>query len=374
MERLIGEVSATEALATTLNDELVDLVGDDAKLRADLAATSERVAELERSLVTEEAELTELAARLTEIRTALRAQERELGTVLAALQRMGLRPPPALVADGGSVAMVRGAIALNATVPMLAAASEALSLKLMEADRLARQERDKWTRIRGNLNTLVEERARLAGLREELERRRALSVYERDQAVASLARLTEEADSVRELLNGLERGAPSTPVAGRDFAARRGNLAYPVAGRPVGHYGDPLPAGGLSEGLLLSALPGSTVFAPMPGTVLFSEPFRSYGNVLIVDAGDGYHMLLVGLNEVFTSAGSTVETGAPLGRMGETAPRATLALGRVTTDESESVAGRERPTLYVELRKDGSAFDSHGWWRDADRKSGRTVE
>lgn len=360
-ERLRREREAAEARAAALGETLVDLAGDDAKLRADYEAVGARLSQLERTLVAEERALAAILARRRDIAAELAGEREDLAVLLAALQRMGRRAPPALLAHGEPVSVVRGAIAANAALPALQSAAGRLAETLTEAERLAAEARDKSTRIRDNLSEVGEERVRLEGLREELERRRALSVHERDQAAATLVRLSEEAASVDDLIAALERGEVRSAPPSRDFAARRGRLDFPVAGSVIGRYGDALAAGGIAEGLSLEALPRSTVFAPMPATVIHAAPFRSFGNVLILNAGDGYHMVLAGLSDLHVEAGETVETGAPLGRMGRTAPRATTAVRG--TSGNGGGAGEGRPTLYVELRRDGAAIDSHGWWR-----------
>jgi septal ring factor EnvC (AmiA/AmiB activator) len=129
-----------------------------------------------------------------------------------------------------------------------------------------------------------------------------------------------------------------------------------------------MPTGGTLEGRTIAALPQSTVFAPMPAKVVYSAPFRGYGTVLILDAGDGYHMVLAGLSESFVSPGEDVGAGAPLGRMGRQSGRSAAVAAGVN---GSKLLGA-RPALYVELRKDGSAIDSHGWWRAASVSGGRT--
>lgn len=372
LDRLRDEVAAAAERTRALDDTLIDIAGDDAKLRERLDAAGARVAALEQRIAGGEQELAALTERQAAIRNELAARRRELGTVLMALQRMGRRPPPALmVGEGGPVGVVRGAIALNTMLPILDSDAANLTRMLTEASRLAEAERGKWKQLRADLERVGDERARLTALREELDRRRAVSLYEREQATAELARLTERAESVAELIDGLARGDVERVPPSRGFADRRGTLALPVAGRVVSRFGDPTQAGEVAEGDTLVALPESTVFAPMAGTVLFSAPFRSYGRVLILDAGDGYQMVLAGLAEAFVSPGDVVRTGAPLGRMGKSGGRTTFGVGIVAgSDGAESL--RDRPALYVELRKDGSAIDSHGWWRSASLQGGRT--
>jgi len=388
LDRLREETAATEARASDIGDTLVDLAGDEARLRQRLDETGQRIATLERRIADDEAALDTLTEEQAGIRHELAQRRRELAVVLMALQRIGRHPPPALFAGGrGPTDVVRGAILLNAAIPGLDAEARALARTLSHAARLAEEEQTRWARLRSDLEAVEAERERLRALVDELERRRALSLYERDRASAELARLAEEAQNVEALLARLSqdgsgaasasvrRGAGSAPAgagsrgdSGVRFPARRGNLPAPVAGTVVGRYGDPTRVGGIAEGRTIAALPESTVFAPMPATILYAAPFRSYGHVLILDAGDGYHMVLTGMAESFVEAGARVAAGAPVGRMGDGPQRSALAPDLNEADALPSA----RPLLYVELRQDGRSIDSHGWWRDTDPDRGRT--
>src|SRR5690606_5920606 len=100
--------------------------------------------------------------------------------------------------------------------------------------------------------------------------------------------------------------------------------------------------------------------APADGNVLYAGPFRSYGQLLILDVGDDYHVLLAGMAGISVAAGQSVLAGEPVGAMGET--RIASALAASGTNLA--------PELYVEFRKDGKPIDPAPWWTD--RLSGRT--
>ena len=102
------------------------------------------------------------------------------------------------------------------------------------------------------------------------------------------------------------------------------------------------------------------VTAPADGSVLYAGPFRSYGQLLILNAGDGYHVVLAGMNRINVALGQSVLAGEPVGAMGE---------ARVASSSASS-GGNRAPELYVEFRKDGKPVDPAPWW--AERLSGRT--
>jgi septal ring factor EnvC (AmiA/AmiB activator) len=101
------------------------------------------------------------------------------------------------------------------------------------------------------------------------------------------------------------------------------------------------------------------VTAPADGSVLYAGPFRSYGQLLILDAGDGYHVVLAGMSRINVALGQSVLAGEPVGAMGE-AKVADASAARANTG----------PELYIEFRKDGKPVDPAPWW--AERLSGRT--
>ncbi len=370
LERVRESASAAQARAEELGDQLIDLAGDEAKLRERAGETAEKVAALEQRIADEEEGLERLTDDQADIRQDLAQKREELASVLMALQRIGRRPPPALFGDtGDATETVRGAILLNAVLPQLDENARALTATLARAARLEADERASWAGLREDLASLTAERRRLDELTAELQRRRALSLYERERASADAARLAEEERTVSGLIARLEQDGvvASTPPA-QPFSSRRGTLALPVAGSVISTFGETTGTGDVSNGRTVAALPKATVFAPMAATVLFSAPFSDYGEVLILDAGEGYHMVLAGLELTSVVIGDRVEPGAPLGRMGESTRRSAAV--------SASVKGSDllgsRPALYIELRKDRVAIDSQGWWREATADAGRT--
>jgi murein hydrolase activator len=114
------------------------------------------------------------------------------------------------------------------------------------------------------------------------------------------------------------------------------------------------------QGDTVATQSGSIVTAPSDGSVLYAGPFRSYGQLLILNAGDGYHVVLAGMSRISVVSGQSVLAGEPIGAMGE---------ARVASASAETL-GNAVPELYVEFRKDGKPVDPSPWW--ADRHSGRT--
>ena len=119
-----------------------------------------------------------------------------------------------------------------------------------------------------------------------------------------------------------------------------GGAGAPVSGTLVRGFGDATDSGP-STGLSYHAAPGARVFSPCGGRIVFAGPFRSFGQLVIVDCGGGYHFVLAGFARIDLGVGQRVDSGQPVGVMPGWDPR---------------TAGG-RPALYVELRRAGQAVN-----------------
>ena len=109
--------------------------------------------------------------------------------------------------------------------------------------------------------------------------------------------------------------------------------------------------GGSEKGLTIATRGGAQVTAPCDGWVVYAASFRNYGQVLILNAGGGYHVVLAGMERISVDVGQFVLTGEPVAIMGSGSQvAATLAVGS------------NQPVLYVEFRKDGNPVDPSPWW------------
>ncbi|MBT4488339.1 MAG: peptidoglycan DD-metalloendopeptidase family protein [Rhodospirillaceae bacterium] len=129
----------------------------------------------------------------------------------------------------------------------------------------------------------------------------------------------------------------------------RGRLRLPARGSWVGRYGESTGFGPRAQGITMQTRQGAQVVAPYDGRVVFAGPFRNYGLILIISHGEGYHTLLAGLAKLQAVVGQTLLTGEPVGVMG----------------------GDDRRSLYIELRRKGTAINPNPWWSSSlERASG----
>jgi septal ring factor EnvC (AmiA/AmiB activator) len=137
------------------------------------------------------------------------------------------------------------------------------------------------------------------------------------------------------------------------FGRAKGILPLPVQGRRILAFGDKTQYGSQSKGLVLETRHGAQVTSPCDGWIVFAGEFRTFGQLLIINAGDGYHILLAGLSQIDVQLGQFVLAGEPVGLM-SAAPKAQKANQQGNA-----------PVLYVEFRKDSRPVDPEPWWAAA---------
>jgi len=387
---------------TLSSERLAKLAADIASVRKDYASIT---AALIQSAMTEQklgqdiedigAKLEGLKAEEEKLRASLMARRDVLAEVLGALQRMGLNPPPAiLVKPEDALSSVRSAILLGAVVPELRQQTDRLMADLKEQTRVTASIEAERARLTTAVTDQTAEKKRLTMLLEAKKKLQAdtqtaiAAEQQRSQQLAAKASSLKdliaslEADKARKAANQVKAGdqkssdgdatasttelaALPVPEANRltgsaPFSALQGQIALPVIGKIKRRFGTDDGNGAAMQGDMVATQSGAIVTAPADGNVLYAGPFRSYGQLLILNAGDGYHVVLAGMSRISVATGQSVLAGEPIGAMGEARVASTSA-SRNENSTSE---------LYVEFRKDGKPVDPAPWW--ADRFSGRT--
>jgi septal ring factor EnvC (AmiA/AmiB activator) len=140
------------------------------------------------------------------------------------------------------------------------------------------------------------------------------------------------------------------------FSDAKGLLPLPAQGKRVLTFGEKTQYGSQSKGLVIETRHGGQVVSPSDGWIVYAGDFRSYGQLLIINAGGGYHILLAGLSQIDAQLGQFVLAGEPVGVMSAAAKSA------------QGKAQENAPVLYIEFRKDQRPIDPDPWWVDASRK------
>ena len=387
-----NDAEAAQKALESLENDLAGLQSEQAELAGRLKETSERRAELDRRVSDGEARLTALNERQMVLRRSLIDRRAVLAEVLAGLQRIGRDPPPALlISPDDALSSVRSAILLGAVVPEIRSETEALARDLEELAQLRKSIATERTELAEALEENERESERLAALvteklalqeeserRLELERKRAATLEEKSgeledviasleaeitrQREAALAARRAEEERQQRIAEQLERAhklaMAKLPEKNRiapayAFSALKGTLYYPARGETLRYFGAADGSGHGLSGELLATDQGAVVTAPVDGWVVYAGRFRSYGQTLIIDAGEGYHLVLAGLDRISVADGQFVLAGEPVATMGPTRMAGAAALTLAT----------DKPTLYIEFRQDGQAVDPRPWWR-----------
>ena len=377
----IEQKSAAE-LRQKLQAEIAAIGQDRSKLNQQLIDTATKVRTIETNMGDAEARLLSLDSREAQIRASLDSRHSEIVEVLAALQRAGRRTPPALlVRPEDALQSLRTAMLLGAVVPELRGRAEKLAVDLGELVALRRQiatERDKLALDRDRLK---DDHIRLSALVDERQRKQAAVEKDMEAEGARAVALSKQVDSLQGLIAKMEQdlktaakaaaaatmhGTPAlvngkpNPALFKDasrqspaiaFASAKGLFAYPVNGSKIRDFGGSDGAGGVEKGISLAARSGAQVTTPCDGWVVYAGPFRSYGQLLILNAGGGYHVLIAGMERISVNIGQFVLTGEPVATMGKASQVASI----LATNASQ-------PVLYVEFRKDGTPIDPGPWW------------
>nr|WP_245295281.1 murein hydrolase activator EnvC [Pseudaminobacter manganicus] len=376
-ERISNEITLSSERMAKLAADIASIRKDYASITAALIQSAKTEQKLGQDIEDIGAKLDELKAKEKAIRLSLAGRRDVLAEVLGALERIGVNPPPAiLVKPEDALSSVRSAILLGAVVPELRAETEALVADLKARARVTASIEAERARLKTAVTDQLAEKQRLTLLLEAKKKVQADTQTAMEEEQKHAADLAARARSLKDLIAALDEQAEKDrkaqdlamqpiPEANRliehpPFAALKGQVALPAIGKIKRRFGAKDESGAIMRGDMVATQSGAIVTAPADGHVLYAGPFRSYGQLLILDAGAGYHIVLAGMGRLSVVSGQSVLAGEPIGSMGE----ARLA------SNSASSNGNATPELYVEFRKDGKPVDPTPWW--ADRFSGRT--
>ena len=297
--------------------------------------------------------LRQASLRETALSLQFNAERERISQLVGVLGQLEAEPGPLLLLHPtGPVGTVRSGMMLADVTPALQAEAARLRAELQELrDLRALQVAAGETLARG-LSTAQAARTALSQAisdRTELPRR-----FTEDPAV--LRGLLESADTLEAFAAGL------APMGGavEDFASAKGRLPRPVLGSVLRRPGEADAAGVRRPGLTIATRPRALVTAPWPATIRYRGPLLDYGNVMILEPGDGYLLILAGLGAVYGEVGEVVAQGAPLGLMGGAEPE----LADILAASEEGGGARETETLYLELRQGAEPVDPEPWFTE----------
>ena len=400
------KLQSSRAQEQGLVQGVAELTEARAKLNTELIEAGKQVQASEAKLSETESKLSELTDQVTIIRNSITDRKETIVKMLSAMQRIGRTPPPALVTRrDDALAVVRSAMLLAQVFPELKYEADNLSLELDGLVKLENSIREQRDAQKSETDRLTVERNRIDELLQQKKTQLAQSeadlVTARQIALQQSAEVTELSDLISRLdermakaevaqydaevvaekeLRAREQSralatpadekvieikpeetkvafaSPSRMKPAVPFETAKGTLPLPAQGKRLKGFGDADGMGGTLRGISLQTRGEARIIAPTDGWVVYAGPFRSYGQLLIINAGGGYHVLLAGMGRIDVSLGHFVLAGEPVAVMGTSLPA-----GQGNKDNS-------RPVLYVEFRKDGRPIDPGPWWAEASEK------
>ena len=382
LEAARAQQKSAAELQQKLAADIASIGQDRSKLNQQLIDIAAQVRSVETRIGDAEARLRPLDSREQQIRSSLDSRRSEIVEVLAALQRAGRRTPPALlVRPEDALQSLRTAMLLGSVVPELHARTQKLADDLGELVALRKNIATERDQLAVDRDKLKNDQTRLAALVDERQRQQSSIEKDMEAESARAISLSRQVDSLQGLIAKMEQdlksaakaaatanlqGTPAAPNGTPNpgalknpartspaiaFASAKGLFALPVNGVKIREFGGSDGAGGAEKGISLATRAGAQVTTPCDGWVVYAGPFRSYGQLLILNAGGGYHVLIAGMERISVNIGQFVLTGEPVATMGTKSQVASIL-----------AANASQPVLYVEFRKDGTPIDPGPWW------------
>ena len=320
--------------------------------------------------------LKKLGAESIVIRSTLAEKQDQLSELLAGLQRLEQNPPPALVVEPQNILQaLRGAMMFGAVVPEMRNQALDLQNNLHRLEAIKTETEDAKKAQEQALTALATSQSELIQLQSDKKALAINSAKDLESEKLRAADLAKQAKNLKQLLAGLEEEkkkaeaiktaeAKASEAGERKkreallrpmmiFTQNKGKIEYPVQGEKLKQFGDDNGLGGTLDGLAIAAAADARVISPVDGRVEFAGPFRSYGQLLILNVGEGYLVLLAGMNQISAEIGQSIRAGEPLGQMGK-GPSSVALIGSETNNA--------QPVLYVEFRKNNDPVDPSPWW------------
>ena len=367
---LVLAISVTAAHSQTArNADLTRIRADIARLRTRLDDLRTQTRSAEHDL--EEADL-ELGIRTNELQLAMNLQSqveeqrRETESQIAAItpriarEKDFLRKRLAALYRLGGLSYVRLLLSIDDRRDPVQAMSMLSFLVSRDARAVTRFQAER-EQLRARTTELADREQKVAAARRIVEQRqRAVAAARADkertlrslrnqgsESEQKLAELEEKAKRLEHLLDVLSR-QNGAATAATDIRSVQGALAWPVQGKIIEHYGKQRNAKfstvTFSNGLKIAAAPGAEVRSVFAGTVLFSQWFKGYGNLVILDHGNRVFSLYGNLKSPAVVVGDRINAGQALAGVGE-------------SEDAHS------GYLYFEIRQDNKPEDPQKWLR-----------
>ncbi|WP_375661952.1 MULTISPECIES: murein hydrolase activator EnvC family protein [unclassified Bartonella] len=326
------------------------------------AAKEERI--VADDIAKREEKLKKMIEKRVQVYQSLKNRRAEFAEVLAILERMGLNPPPALMMQPeDALASIRSSVLLGTVIPQMQEKTRDLKGELKELTNLSNSITTEYTALKTKLQNQAEQRKRLELLLDQKNKLQKKSEKELTEQQQKNIALAKKAQSLEELILELDRQSKLSSDASvqvrkslqlleqSNFESRKGSLLFPVSGKRIHHSNKSSQITRFGETIETES--GAVVISPVDAFVAFAGPFRSYGHLIILNVGNGYHIILTGMSRINVKQGQFVLSGEPLGIMEMQFISNSVALD----------IGKTSPMLYIEFRKQGKPVNPTPWWQ-----------
>ena len=316
-----------------------------------VAALTQTIKAYEEGLAALREALRQAELRETALTLQFQTKRDRIAQLLGVLSRIDAEPGPLLLLHPtGPLGTVRSGMMLADVTPALQAEVNGLKAQLQELSDLRRLQKAAGETLGQGLAAAQTARSDLS------------------QAISDRTKLpkrfTEDPDVLRGLLESADTleafaaGLALDDSGNASFADQQGKLDLPALGTLLLKPNETDARGVTRPGMTLATRPAALVTSPWAATIRYRGPLLDYGNVMIIEPGGGYLLVLGGLDQVYGEVGEVIAQGAALGLMGGAASGS----GDLLVPLREDSGGRETETLYIELRQGAKPVDPMAWF------------
>jgi septal ring factor EnvC (AmiA/AmiB activator) len=319
-----------------------------------VAALTQTIRAYEQGLDAVREGLRQVTIREAALTLQFEARRDQVARLVGVLESLPTDPGPLLLLHpAGPLGTARSGMLLAEVTPALQAQADRLRGELTEVHDLRAVQQAASATLSQGLGAAQQARSALS---QAISDRTDLPIRFIDDP-DTLRGLLESADTLDAFAAGLGSDMAAEDLS-PDITAARGRLPLPVLGTILRRPDEADAAGVRRPGLLIATRARALVTAPWPATIRYRGPLLDYGNVMILELGRGYLLILGGLETVYGEVGEVVPFGAALGLMGGPEAMATEFLA--STQDGSSAGGSE--TIYVELRQGADPVDPTDWF------------
>ncbi len=239
---------------------------------------------------------------------------------------------------------------LSAILPQINLYTKKLETELMALKKLRKEVLKQKKNLSSAKELMSREKIALNRLIDRKSDLRGKLIIETNENNIKIKKLAKNAKNLRTLIKKIDENKNfltdkktfDNKLYKNKFISSKGKLPLPVNGKLKTSFGEIGKLGAKSKGIVIETIPKASVISPYEGEIVFAAPFRNYGNLLIISYGNGYHILLSGMESIDGNVGKWIMAGEPVGKM-----------GKIKRDET--------PELYMELRKNGEPINPKKW-------------